>query len=60
MNDLCAVIHCLGHAWSRSIDVLAPAESTLDRESLYWKRNLESELDTHVTLVNAAHGKVSE
>ena len=60
MNHLCAVVHCLSHARSRSVDVFTPAESTLDRESLHRKRYLETELDAHMTLVDAAHREVGE
>ena len=60
MDNLCAVVHCLGHARSRRVDILTPSESSLDRETLYRKRNLESELHTHVALIDTAHGEVSE
>ena len=60
MYNLCTVVHSLGHARSRSVDVLAPAECSLNRETLHRKRNLESEFNTHMTLVDAAHREVCE
>ena len=55
-----AVVHGLGHGRSRSVYVFTKAQGSLKGKVGYEERHLETELYTHMPLVNSSHGEIGE
>ena len=59
-NHCRAVVYSLSHGRSGSVDVLTKAQSTLNGKSGDEEWNFETELYTHMPLVDSGHCKIGE